>query len=74
MCVRVCVCVFVCAVVVVVVVVVIVMCMDSGVRSSLLKAVYLVREGESLFRDSIKWSSFGKGNLKQLVEERRRQM
>lgn len=43
-----------------------------GVRSNLLKAVYLMREGERLLWDGIKYSSFGNDNLKQLVEEGRR--
>lgn len=43
-----------------------------GVRSSLLKAVYLERKGKSRFWDGINESRFAENNLKQLVEEGRR--
>lgn len=43
-----------------------------GVRSSLLKAVYLERKGKSRFWNGINESRFAENNLKQLVEEGRR--
>lgn len=39
-----------------------------GGSQRLIEAVYLEREGESLFWDSVKQEEFGKENLKQFVE------